>query len=356
MKNNCTIIVDGNWLLMSRMSMYKSSFDETASEEMKMLAREELCDVMTRTINVVLHKLENVVDNLVFVADGFSWRKTLEKPSSRTDVAYKGNRVKESKLDWSMIFGALDDLMENLHNNGCTVTKCENTEGDDLIYYWTRRLNNNLINTIIWSTDCDLKQLITNNDNGTFTAWYNDNNGLFLHESLNDDKLDDIEFFMSFENPVLTALKQSVNSISYINPDDIVMNKIICGDSSDNIKSIILQERNDKKYRITEKVWGQLKDELGIKQISQFYEKKDEIISRLCKMKSVDNYDEVSEIFDYNRRLVHLDKKSYPENVIEQMKGIGEYTKFDIDYIMNNYKAMDFTLEDNDAMETFFKI
>jgi hypothetical protein len=71
MKNKCTLIVDGNWLLISRLSMCKQSFDINASDEDKKLAKDELCDIMTRTINVTLCKLESAIDNVIFVADGY---------------------------------------------------------------------------------------------------------------------------------------------------------------------------------------------------------------------------------------------------------------------------------------------
>lgn len=359
MKNKCTLIVDGNWLLISRLSMCKQSFDVNASDEDKKLAKDELCDIMTRTINVTLCKLESAIDNVIFVADGYSWRKLLDKPSSRTDIAYKGNRQREVTLDWEAIFDAMKLEMESLASNNCTVTRCDNTEGDDLIYYWSKRLNSEGINTVIWSTDNDLKQLIRHNDNDTFTAWYNDSNGLFLHNSYDTSSLDSIDFFMMYENPSLTILKQSVHRVSYINPDEIVMAKIVCGDSSDNIKSLIIQKRGNKNYRITEKVWAQVQNELGIRNTEEFYEHRDDIIKRLCEIKSVDydaERDNITEIFDYNRQLVHLHEDSYPEYVKEQMKTIGEYKQFDIDYIINNYKAIDISYEDNEIMETFLKI
>ena len=214
MTNRCTLIVDGNWLMMSRLPASYNQFKSECPDFIKEAATDNLVDSMLSSINVVLQKFRGIVDNMIFVSDGYSWRKTLEVPEQLGDVRYKGNRVKTEDMDWTYIYKSLERIGEGLKKNNCTVSHADNAEGDDWIWYWTRRLNRQGTNCIIWSTDNDLKQLVQY-DGQTFTAWYNDYNGLFLHKSMEDNQDNDIDFFMQFSNnTTYELLKSACPSVS----------------------------------------------------------------------------------------------------------------------------------------------
>ena len=73
-KSKLTLIIDGNWLLISRMSNMIGKF---ANEKDMMLETKLL---MIKSINVVLRTFP-MVDNIMFVSDGGSWRKDEPVPS-----------------------------------------------------------------------------------------------------------------------------------------------------------------------------------------------------------------------------------------------------------------------------------
>jgi len=97
-KSKLTLIVDGNWLLMSRLSVLNNRYvDEfELNQELKLM--------LIKSINVVLRTFTDI-DNVIFVADGGSWRNSIEIPdylykektSEDQSVEYKGNRVNHLK-------------------------------------------------------------------------------------------------------------------------------------------------------------------------------------------------------------------------------------------------------------------
>ena len=68
-----TLIIDGNWLLMSRLSVLNNRFadDNELVNELKLL--------LIKSIKLVL-KTFTSVDNIIIVADGGSWRNNLKIP------------------------------------------------------------------------------------------------------------------------------------------------------------------------------------------------------------------------------------------------------------------------------------
>lgn len=341
-KNNLTLIIDANWLLISRASVLIKSFDMELPDEAKKQAQSELEDLLAKSICVILNRLP-VVDNVVIVADGGSWRKQLTVPNCIEGTIYKGNRTKTNETDWNYIYNSLNSIVSNSKKEGLTVSQYANIEGDDWVWYWSRRLNNEGTNCIIWTSDNDLKQLVQIDENThAFTAWYNDKNGLWLPESINESGSDSIDFFMNVQyySPTLESVKTRVGKINYINPDSIVMSKVICGDAGDNILPIARYNKNNKTYRITEKDWGELNT---IECVNKFIKQRDEIVDDIIKHKKFKQYklskDNLYDQFDYNVKLVWLNESVIPDTIIQFMNQ-QEYKLIDIGYLRSNYKVL----------------
>ena len=62
-KSKLTLVVDGNWLLMSRMSVLNARYadDEQMCKDLKIM--------MIKSINIVLRTFP-AIDNIIFVSDG----------------------------------------------------------------------------------------------------------------------------------------------------------------------------------------------------------------------------------------------------------------------------------------------
>lgn len=360
---NTTIIIDGNWLLMSRLFGVKSYFNVQNDDEEKLKGTAELEDIICRSINLVINRFEGVVNNIILVADGGSWRKSVEKPIGFDEV-YKGNRVKDQEVDWTYIYKALEDVVSKAGEIGITACRYHGIEGDDWIQHWSRRLNNMGINCIIWSSDQDLKQLLQVK-NGAFTAWLNESQkggfpGLFLPKELDDKPSDDLDMFMQIDNSnaALDELRSKVSVVTYLDPDTIVEDKIICGDRGDNIKSVVQIKKGSKTYRITEAEWHSVKENLGISSLQDFFAQKDkiceEIITNSKYAKYGLNLENSKAMFDYNKILVWLNETIIPQELQDVMNAV-EYKNYDLSYIKSNYKVLVALEKKSENVEEIFE-
>lgn len=338
--NKCTLLVDGNWLLMSRFGMNREGFLKENSDFEKNIALNNCVNDMKLSLSYILEKLEGLIENIILICDGQSWRKKVPKPKS-LEAEYKGTRVRDEDLDWDYIYKALIVLEDDMRTLGFTVSHTHNAEGDDAIWYWKTRLNKERKNCLIWTSDYDLKQLVSY-ENGVFTAWYNDRYGMFFDSKMNFTG-DDIDLFMadsanSKSNLIIESfVNKSEAPLGYINPEDIVMEKIICGDKSDNIKSVVRIVKGGKTYSVTPKMWTEAKEKLGIETLNDFFASQDTIISELRKIKKFQDtnlkVEDCNEQFEYNTKLVWLDETVIPENVQKEFESVIYFENPDLDYI-----------------------
>lgn len=362
MKNKCTLCCDYNWLIISRFSVINKGFDKSLPAEALEAAKEELKDMLAKSINVILNRFP-IIDNIVLMADGGSWRKQLPIPKQLEDITYKGNRKSDVELDWNYIWGASSEVLENCKKEGITVSQHNGIEGDDWAWYWSRRLNSEGTNVIIWSSDCDLKQLVQVDKTGAFTVWYNDKNGMWIPKELEPKtETDVLDFFMQpvYYNPTLESLKSNAKgSINYIDPNTIVLGKVICGDAGDNIKSVVRYVKNGRTYRFSEKDWGSVCKSLNINTVQEMINNKSSIADAVCKHKKLKSYDikssDVLEMIDYNIKLVWLNEAIIPETAILAMNNI-KYKDYDLSYIRANYKIICGNKDENEIINIFNSI
>ena len=74
--NKCTLLIDGNWLLLSRFSVIGKGFEINMPEVAKEHAQRELQELMAKSISIILNRFP-VIDNVVLVsiAAGLSTEK-----------------------------------------------------------------------------------------------------------------------------------------------------------------------------------------------------------------------------------------------------------------------------------------
>ena len=111
-----------------------------------------------------------------------------------------------SALPVFFIYKALNQLSKRCKELGITTVNHNNIEGDDWIWYWSRRLNSDGINCIIWSSDNDLKQLVNMNSDKCFTVWWNEANGLYV-EDFPEDEAHKLEIIKEKNQFVLNFIK-----------------------------------------------------------------------------------------------------------------------------------------------------
>ena len=328
-KSKLTLIVDGNWLFMSRLSVITNQYidDYELCQNLKIL--------MIKSINVVLRKFPNI-DNIIFVADGGSWRNSIQVPewlikyseNNNIPVEYKGTRVKSEDVNWDLLFTEYENFMTTLKMTGINVCKEQNIEGDDWCWWWSTYLNSQGTNCIIWSKDNDLKQLVNINSDKCFTAWWNADTGLFI-KNYKEEEFDFL-FNMSFnENEqIWEQCEKYAKVVNKIDPSIIIIDKIIKGDVSDNILPIILRtskSNSSKKFKVSTKDINYQLNILDNKEVNAYIHN---LVNSKNYVNRIDNNKsekDILEHFDFNKKLIVLQKDSYPKEILNILNNYKEY-------------------------------
>lgn len=316
-----TLIIDGNWLLMSRLSIsYKleTKYDTSGNLENFLNSFQK---TLLRSIDIVLKHFK-LIDNIIFVADGGSWRNKVELPEylKKYDIQYKGNRVKSDEIDWDAVFASFEEFLSILSRTGINVCREPNIEGDDWCYYWSNKLNKENINCIIWSKDKDLTQLVKVNSDFCFTTCWDKSSGFVFQEYDEND----INYLMNVKynenyNVFSSILKKE--KIAYINPKLIVIEKILKGDAVDNIQPVLLRNaknpKSDKKFKISSKDIDFTLDIYNDTEVTNYF---NNLLTLPLYVNKVDkDFNDIIDHYNYNRTLVSLNEKSYPQYVLDIM-------------------------------------
>lgn len=310
-----TLIVDGNWLMMSRLSVLHNRYadDKTLMKEVKLL--------MIKSINVVLRTFP-CIDNIIFVSDGGSWRKNVPIPKymkdkAGTDIEYKGNRVQSDDFDWDLIFSEFNSFINELKSTGISAFHEDGIEGDDWCWYWSRRLNKQGTNVIIWTKDRDITQLVSSDNNGYFTVVWNKDNGVFMKED-NDLTNFLLNPYFQRNESILNEIISHANKKNVINPAEVQIDKIIRGDAGDNITPILTRcakNGSGKTFRVTKK---HLPESLNIYDMFDVSKWLNELLSSKSYIgKVLEPTEQILDHFKYNRQMVVLDESSYPQDILD---------------------------------------
>lgn len=290
---------------------------------------------------------------VIFAADDSPWRKELLKDIHDSSLGYKGQRVKNDKMNWDNIFAALNDFTKILSNNGFIVTKIKSAEADDICAMWKEYFLSINESLIIVSSDADIRQLISfENENfclvfnpiGTgkggakklfcnddFLNWLNTNNDIDIFFSNFDSRKN---FFSN-----LSSLDKKIK-IESLNPNSIVLTKIFCGDDGDNIPSFYeYYDNNGKKQRVTPGKCKKILESLNINTTNDL----DNVVPLLKESieavlkKNINDID-VTDRLNRQRKLVELNSELFPDSIRIEFNLIkGCYTQYK--YVdVSNYK------------------
>lgn len=355
--NKLTLVVDGNWLLMSRYFMKRDTFRMDLPDSVKENSSYQLADLMAQSISVILRQFRGSITNIIFVSDNRSWRKDYPMPSCiETTDTYKGTRKNDETYDWKYIYKSISILSNNLKSIGVTTSNVYGVEGDDWCWWWSRKLNSEGTNVILWTSDEDVKQLIQEDeDTGAFTAWYEKSKGLVFNSSMKpkkfDDEDDELGSFMAPIMPVNNIIKSlsKTASISYVNPVNIINKKIYIGDQGDNILPIFTYSKKSKTYKATQKDWSKLInfDTPGYIE-RDWYNNLPNLYNEIYKIKTKGDENNITTCDDfiehavYNKKMVWLDESQIPREVQSQMTSV-EYKEISSDLLHDityNWRVM----------------
>ena len=309
-KSKLTLIVDGNWLLMSRLSVLNNRYKDELElcQELKLL--------MLKSMEIVLRQFPSI-DNIIFVSDGGSWRNKIQVPKflEEAGIEYKGNREKSDEINWELIFDEFEKFISVLSSTGITVSRENGIEGDDWCWYWSTKLNEENTNCIIWTKDKDLTQLVKTNSDNCFTVWWNKESGL-LSENKPDEELNFLFNFKYDENELIfKELIKNAKNDSCINPKHIILDKIIRGDLGDNIIPILYRKSKTKQFRVASK---DIPENLNVHDETEIRQYIHNLLNSKTYLNKVEKDEEdIVQHFIYNVKLVELNKTNYPDNILE---------------------------------------
>tara|TARA_R110001592_G_scaffold192795_4_gene439731 strand:+ start:1059 stop:2210 length:1152 start_codon:yes stop_codon:yes gene_type:complete len=239
--------MDGNYFVYSRLFVLprdkKTRFLDTEKDR-GMFIRKLAMDFASE-----MRKFKNIANRVVFVADSKSWRKDMIP-----EAEYKANRKQSETINWTAVFEIYDEFKELLKKRNVIVQQMSGAEGDDLVFAWSTFLNMQGDNCIIWSGDRDLMQLVNYNPaNDAYSLCYDSTRkimgvypGFTKWLSSRTNKAQDDIFNISavyvddmIKQEIEGFIKTSKVKLWPIYCDEFIFTKILTGDKSDNISSVV---------------------------------------------------------------------------------------------------------------------
>tara|TARA_B110000285_G_scaffold56088_1_gene63840 strand:- start:16223 stop:17449 length:1227 start_codon:yes stop_codon:yes gene_type:complete len=359
-----TLLIDGNYFLHSRLFVLprpkgKQLLGDKDSQSQLM---RKLCIDFASEVR----KMSPFVDQIVIAVDARSWRKDLFP-----EAEYKGTRVPDNSVNWKAVFEVYAEWQKILAKKGVIVHQVPGAEADDVMYGWATQLNSEGKNCIAWTGDRDLIQLVNyNNATDAYTLWYySSKKRLITFEGFEEVMAarktsnmtnTELMFNLSSEESTYDKLKDDFQywmdknrvTVEEINCDDFVFGKILQGDKSDNIQSVVTWTKagaNGKirNYSLTEKhtikILEQYKREEGEFQIDHFFNRGqvNKLIEIIYRVLGKSNINDIRIRFNQNLDLILLHYNTVPlaiqsdiykhveldRNVVPELNGITQMEK-----------------------------
>lgn len=337
-KGGHTLLIDGNYFLHSRLFVLPRPKNGVMLEDEA--SRASLMRKLAIDLASEVRKMRGFIDKVVVAVDARSWRKDLFPTAE-----YKGTRKADSSIDWNAVYNVYEEFQSILQKHGVVVHKIEGAEADDVLFGWSTLLINKGRNSIIWTGDKDLIQLVNySKANDSYALWYSPvQKSLYCFKDFinvlgtsettnNDDLLFNLSTYSGVREEYKQAIKDWIQSnkvkLTEVNCDEFMFNKLLIGDKSDNIPSVVLWQKEMKggklrTYSITDKLADKIFQQYN-KENSQF------IIDQLF------NKDEIEKLADVVYRVIGKSSiVQIKNNISQNMSLMMLHTKVIPDAIQN---------------------
>lgn len=362
-----TLLIDGNYFLHSRLFVLPRKKNEQllgSHDSQSQLMRKLSIDFASE-----IRKMGPFIDQVIVAVDAKSWRKDLFP-----EAQYKGTREHDNSINWNGVFDVYTKWQKLLAKQDVIIHQINGAEADDVLFGWSTQLNNEGKNCIVWTGDRDLIQLVNyNTAMDSYTLWYyNSKRKLIAFEGfsqlLESEKSSELSnedlLFNMTSNEVIHdkmmhdlkqwSIKNSVQ-IEEINCDEFIFSKILQGDKSDNIKSVVTWTKTTStgkviNYSISEKmslkVLNQFFKECGEFKIDMFFNQEyvDRIVDIIYRIINKSTPEEIRLRFNQNLDLMLLHYNTIPEPIQNEIyKSIEK--DIDIKPEFKNISKMEYLLE-----------
>lgn len=346
--NRRLLVIDGNYF--GHRTLGALNMGDRINNLESNLELEQFRAALINSLIGLWDTFKSYCDNLIFVADSYSWRKELTpiKPYWIMDenhpIGYKENRKElkeESSINYNNFNTILDEFVESLRNK-IIVLKSKGLEGDDLIMLLSKKFKDTNIEMLVFCNDGDLNQTVNSNTlifrnikskdapAGEFVV-----SAQLFSKILNQNK--DIHTKLLSSSITLqydSLLKMTMDGgkinrkigqgIKIAEPFTLALVKSICGDKKDNIFSIMgwKSTTGTKDFKLTENMiekalaklrYEELNEELA-KQILMEPNLLTSLIYTLREMTNQTNVDikVIGEHLKHNLKINILSEKNIP--------------------------------------------
>ena len=330
MSSKLNMILDFNNFAMR--SLHTCQFMEP-DVKIKNFDTKKECDVLIRKITIdICRVIRTFTPNRVIISCDSKqpWRKDLYKDID--GMEYKGTREKDSEKNWNNIFTSLDDLRDIFKKNGFIVTYLDRTEADDITTMWKEYLFDKGEDVILVSSDMDWVQLVGVH-NGNVCLCYNpiaNNTGkkrLYLNSDIQEwlDTEEKPDIFFNNYNKTRKILKgvQLIDpkiSFELVDPDRVLLNKIMTGDVSDNVPAFFHYYRNGRKQNVTELKAKHVFEALNIHNVDDLIDANNKMLLKDALEKEMKRDIDVDfqERLTRQRKLVELKSDLFPKYIVKK--------------------------------------
>lgn len=339
-----TLLIDGNYFVFSRLFVMPKPKTGKLLDDEKQQA--QFMRKLAIDFASEMRKLRTFVDDVVLAVDSKSWRKDLYP-----EADYKGTRKQSDGVDWSALYHVYEEFQKVLSSKGITVQQVQGAEADDVLFGWSTMLNNRGKSCIVWTGDRDLIQLVNySTANDAHTLWYyNTKKSLMAYEGFMQDMIesaatdlstDDMLFNMGgqsmmrdrYQRQILDWITANKIEVTEVNCDQFIFNKILVGDKSDNIQSVVTWQKEMKdgtlrRYSVTDKmadiVYAQFVKECNDFTIENLFssEYKDKLVDIIYRVGGHGNQNLIKSCLSNNIALMLLHNKTIPDPIQRAIYG-----------------------------------
>ena len=275
-------------------------------------------------------------DNIYFISDvKRNWRKNIYPD-------YKGNRKKSTDIDWDFVNTVYTEFKSKLPKR-VKLLERDLVEGDDWFYYLAKYHNDKNESIMMVSNDGDLQQLLTSRSGKYMNLMVNENR---LHDNIFlpiEYKTWLADFYQNMELPDLfddtTTYDMdlykfiqrmiSPRTVKSVKHDQIIFEKIICGDTGDNIKTCWSKPDKSGKLRGygikgANKIYKKYVEHFGDPDFSETCF--DTLVDLIIEDKKLDQleFEKIHKDALFNNKLVNLSE--IPKDIINLIKDSHERT------------------------------
>lgn len=317
-----------------------SNYNENKSE--KFMSDKKTQDVFMRKLVTDFVSLVKMIDEpgrVIVCLDDVSWRKKIIIEGG----GYKIDRKQSLDIDWESFFGITNSFISILSEKGYIISRQKDAEGDDLMYLWSKKLNDMDENVIIITGDKDMWQVIKKTSTNAWTVVIDPVSNRRkismtekMYNEIDSKNFGAVNLFdsntWSSSDSVLKKLI-GLFDVNLVVPEEVRMMKILLGDKGDSVPgSIKWKDKKDesKIHFMTENNFNKIffaNDFLKKYSWKDLYKGKgvDDIVLSMSELKKVKiDLEESKKNIERNCRLVVLSHETIPSEIIEKFDEINE--------------------------------